>query len=265
MIWSRYGEATATAELAALVAAAPPSAYNISVVNVTFAAAVATKFRAVAADIQKLYLEMLWSEKLQHFAVWKADTKNHSALPPPPPSPSSELIAIHLLEERSSHPPTDGRVSWGCGAGFFSYWGYQDIHQNGNCSSNHWACDELAEVRELFSLSSPWYFGLVPPSGASGAKYEAGWKLLTDRTAGYGGAWGLRTAARDSTGICSAWDQGNSSSWLPTGGSTSCQCYNHTHGECAWDGSSWPYESARVPSISPVSEAPTPVQYTCQV
>eukprot|EP01051_Picozoa_sp_SAG22_P014595 SAG22_NODE_1795_length_3553_cov_5.156051_1_plen_408_part_00 len=108
-----YGEAAATAELASLVAAASPSTYNRSAID---AAAVAEKMTAVAADIRKNYLELLWNEKIEHFAVYKADAKNHSADVPPPPLPPP-----------ARHPKTDPRAGWACDAPYMSYWGYRDI------------------------------------------------------------------------------------------------------------------------------------------
>ena len=246
-----YGEAAAIAELATLVAAAPASslprdANGTLIINSSSATAIASKFTEVAEDIRKLYLELLWNEKIEHFAVFKTNTSDHDG------RGREALSSEHGSFDRpvaptvgSTHPPTDPRATkWTCGSPFISYWGYQDIHQNGNCSSNHWACDSLADVKELFALSSPWYFGLVPRTDTP--KYAASWKLLLDETRGYAAKWGLRTAALDASAACSAWDQGNSSSWNATGPIVSCSCYNHTHGECSWDGPVWPYETARV-------------------
>eukprot|EP01051_Picozoa_sp_SAG22_P014596 SAG22_NODE_1795_length_3553_cov_5.156051_2_plen_308_part_00 len=102
-------------------------------------------------------------------------------------------------------------------------------------------------VKELFALSSPWFFGLVPRSPTP--RYEAGWRLVLDNTTGYAAKWGLRTLALDARAACTSWDQGNGSSWnpgSPVDPRQTCSCYNATYGECSWDGPSWPYESARL-------------------
>jgi hypothetical protein len=246
-----YGEAAAIAELATLVAAAPASALprdanGTLIIDPSAATAIAKKFTEVASDIRKMYLELLWNEKIGHFAVYKSNTSDHDGSGSHRRHPEhSALDGPASPTVDNTHPPTDPRATkWTCGSPFISYWGYQDIHQNGNCSSNHWACDSLADVKELFALSSPWYFGLVPRTDTP--KYAAGWKLLLDGTRGYAAKWGLRTAALDASAACSAWDQGNRSSWNASGPIVGCSCYNHTHGECAWDGPVWPYETARV-------------------
>lgn len=58
---------------------------------------------------------------------------------------------------------------------------------------------------------------------------------------------------------CSAWDQGNKSAWNSTASPiVTCPCYNHTHGECSWDGPVWPYETSRV--LSAVANLLQPVE-----
>lgn len=89
------------------------------------------------------------------------------------------------------------------------------------------------------------YFDVIPRTETA-PKYEASWRLLLDDKQGYAAQWGLRTAALDASAACSAWDQGNESAWNSTGSPiVTCPCYNHTHGECSWDGPIWPYETAR--------------------
>ena len=151
-----YGEAAATAQLAAVVAAAPeeslPRLANGSlVISKAEAAALEGEFRAVAADIRELFLSLLWHTELQHFAVWKTNTTSHS-------DGDGQLAA-----KRGDHPPLDPREKWSCGSPFLSYWGFKDIHEQGNCSSNHWPCDSLAEVRELFALSTRAPHRTIPP------------------------------------------------------------------------------------------------------
>jgi hypothetical protein len=164
-----HGEAAAIAEMATLVAASPAAslphdANGTLVIAPDEAAAVAEKFGEVAADIQKMYLELLWDKKLQHFAVWKTNTTSHDGDSGVSASSSSgggggggSTTTTTNATLQLGHPPTDPRATkWTCGSPFISYWGFQDIHQNGNCSSNHWPCDSLASVKELFALSSPW-------------------------------------------------------------------------------------------------------------
>eukprot|EP01052_Picozoa_sp_SAG31_P040039 SAG31_NODE_5701_length_2373_cov_2.077836_1_plen_438_part_00 len=144
-----YGEAAATAELAGAIAAAaedslPRLANGSLVISAVEAAALSREFRAVAADIRKLYLSLLWHDKLQHFAVWKTNASSHG----------DGRLAATNHGDHGDHPPLDPREKWSCGSPFLSYWGFRDIHEQGNCSSNHWLCDSLAEVRELFALST---------------------------------------------------------------------------------------------------------------
>lgn len=254
-----FGEAAAMAELATLVATGPATALphnrnGTLVISKAEATAIAAKFTKVAAEIRSLFLELLWNNKTSHFAVYKSNTTSHgssSFMGVSQNRPLQEVIHAAGISIDSStksfHPPTDPRATkWTCGSPFLSYWGYKDIHELGNCSSNHWPCDALVDVKELFALSCPWYFGVVPHTETP--EFEAGWRLVRDGQAGYGAKWGLRTATLDAKAACTSWDRGNGSSWNPGTPVTDlmCPCYNSTHGECSWDGPSWPYESARV-------------------
>ena len=78
----------------------------------------------------------------------------------------------------------------------------------------------FAQVRELASLSSPWYFDAVPHSNAS--FYADSWNTLFDPE-GLLGTYGLRTAeARHPQYNC------------------------HRASCCWWDGPSWPFETSKV-------------------
>ena len=213
-----YGEAAATAAIAALVAAAPSGSYNSSVVNATEAQAIAAKFSAVATDIRTSFLGLYWNKATEHFAVYKSNTTHHGWNP---------------------QDPQSSIVGWECGVPF--------AYEDQNYSSNHDPCDQLVQVRELFALSSPWYFGVVPRMAVS--KYEAPWKLLLDNTTGYAARWGLRTATLQAPGRCSECKGGPNTPtthMMDCGPVVGCNCYNHTYGECAWDAPIWPYETARV-------------------
>ena len=135
--------------------------------------------------------------------------------------------------------PQQSIVSWECGVPF--------ADEDQNCSSDHNPCDRLVQVRELFALSSPWYFGLVPRMEVS--KYEAPWKLLLDNKTGYAARWGLRTATLQAPGLCAECKGGPNTSVthkMDCAPAVGCNCYNHTHGECSWDAPVWPYKTSRV-------------------
>ena len=88
----------------------------------------------------------------------------------------------------------------------------------------------LAGVRELASLSSPWYFGAVPK--ATAAKYAASWNTAFDPE-GLGAPYGLRTAEkRNPRYFCDHPRPGK-------GG-----------GCCNWSGPMWPFESAKAISAA---------------
>jgi hypothetical protein len=74
-------------------------------------------------------------------------------------------------------------------------------------------------VRELSSLSSPWYFGAVPADGAS--LFAASWDAAFDPE-GLAGAFGLRTAEKRNPAY-SCWPK---------------DC-------CYWGGPVWPFESSK--------------------
>ena len=78
-------------------------------------------------------------------------------------------------------------------------------------------------VRELASLSSPWFFGAIPAADA--AKYSGSWDAAFD-AAGFLGRYGLRSAeARHPEYKCP----------LP-----GCS------GGCYWSGPSWPFETSKI-------------------
>jgi len=79
-------------------------------------------------------------------------------------------------------------------------------------------------VREIGSLSSPWYFGAVPPESAG--VYGASWGAAFDSNGGLLGPFGLRSAeARHPKYKCP----------LP-----GCS------GGCYWSGPVWPFETSKV-------------------
>jgi len=81
------------------------------------------------------------------------------------------------------------------------------------------ATGEMATVREIQGLSSPWYFG-VPPSDVAN-NYAGAWAQLFDLY-GFAAKWGPRTAERRSP------------------------CYNYSvDHECNWNGPSWPFETSK--------------------
>jgi hypothetical protein len=73
-------------------------------------------------------------------------------------------------------------------------------------------------VRELASLSSPWYFAAVPVGNASA--YARSWLTAFDPE-GLGGDYGLRTAEKRAPG------------------------YKCGAGCCVWSGSMWPFETSK--------------------
>lgn len=89
----------------------------------------------------------------------------------------------------------------------------------------------FARVRELASLSSPWYFGAVPNLNAS--EYAASWETAFDPD-GLAGEYGLRTAERRSGGyFCDNKRPGAG----PHG--------RESNGCCKWSGPMWPFESSK--------------------
>ena len=81
----------------------------------------------------------------------------------------------------------------------------------------------LAGVRELASLTSPWFFGAVPRHNASA--YAGSWDTAFDAE-GLGGPHGLRSAEKRAPG------------------------YYCDHGCCSWSGPVWPFESAKAISAA---------------
>ena len=79
---------------------------------------------------------------------------------------------------------------------------------------------QLADVRELASLTSPWYFGAIP-EGAAGA-YGGAWEQVFDAS-GLGGAHGVRTAEARHAGY----------------GCFAGSC-------CHWGGPVWPFETSKL-------------------
>ena len=75
-------------------------------------------------------------------------------------------------------------------------------------------------MRELASLTSPWYFGAIPAGNASA--YGAAWEQVFDPQ-GLGGAFGVRTAAARHAGY---------------------GCF--AGGCCEWGGPVWPFETAKL-------------------
>jgi hypothetical protein len=78
-------------------------------------------------------------------------------------------------------------------------------------------------VRELASLSSPWYFNAVPISNATA--YAPSWHTAFDAD-GLGGPHGLRTAEKRAKGY--------------RGGGYGC---------CYWNGAYWPFETSKVSGL----------------
>ena len=97
-------------------------------------------------------------------------------------------------------------------------------------NANNTSCC-LAGVRELASLSSPWYFGAIPKHNAS--SYAASWKTAWDPQ-GLAGEYGLRTAERRNKGyFCDNPRPGAGPHGRPNSG-----C-------CKWSGPMWPFETAK--------------------
>jgi hypothetical protein len=88
------------------------------------------------------------------------------------------------------------------------------------------ATSTLAGVRELASLSSPWFFSAVPESNATA--YASSWLTAFDPD-GLGGPYGLRTAEKRAKG------------------------YFCGHGCCSWSGPMWPFETSKVTTSGPIS------------
>jgi hypothetical protein len=85
------------------------------------------------------------------------------------------------------------------------------------------ATGDFAGVREIASLSSPWYYGVIPTENAS--TYASSWVNAFDPE-GFFGRWGLRSAElRHPKFKC------------PSPGCS---------GGCYWSGPSWPFETSKV-------------------
>ena len=111
-------------------------------------------------------------------------------------------------------------------------------------NANNTACC-FARVRELASLSSPWYFGAVPKQNASA--YASSWNTAFDAE-GLAGEFGLRTAERRHPGyFCDNSRPGRGPHGRPSNG-----C-------CKWSGPMWPFETAKAISaaITIINEFPT--------
>jgi hypothetical protein len=100
---------------------------------------------------------------------------------------------------------------WSGGAGTVTTYAYTPAQQQQQ---------QLADVRELASLTSPWYFGAIPAANASA--YAGAWEQVFDAE-GLGGAHGVRTAEARHAGY---------------------GCF--AGGCCEWGGPVWPFETAKL-------------------
>ena len=192
----------------------------------------AQEWEGRAADIRKMYLQLLWNEELDFFAVYKdgspARAGQHNGtngLPfgypndvcGVPPGHAPPLVPSHCNASDNRDDMT------GC-------WRYRTpgcppstSWHNEEYNTNHsWACNTTVGVRELLGLGPPWYFG-VPPQTVEMDKYLKSWEQLFD-------------------------EQGFQAEWGPTTAEQRHRCFNFTHSthECNWAAPSWPYETSRV-------------------
>ena len=91
---------------------------------------------------------------------------------------------------------------------------------------------EFAGVRELASLSSPWFFGAVP--AASAGAYAASWEAAFDPL-GFAAPFGLRTAERRAKGYSCDLPRSQRYWRAPC---------------CYWSGPMWPFETSKLISAA---------------
>eukprot|EP01052_Picozoa_sp_SAG31_P024137 SAG31_NODE_2033_length_6618_cov_3.628624_7_plen_893_part_00 len=145
----------------------------------------------------------------------------HAGLPTP-----QEILFVHTWEKQ--HQPVNSHAASAVNS-----------HEGAADSAATAAVALLAGVRELASLSSPWYFGAIPAANAT--LYAASWNTAFD-SEGLAGEFGLRTAERRNPHyFCDKPRPG------PGGG-----C-------CSWSGPMWPFESAKAitAAISVLNDYPT--------
>ena len=121
--------------------------------------------------------------------------------------------------------PFDGKLTPAVEASTHTWQKYQAYNENGLSSA-----PALAGVRELASLSSPWYFSAIPRENASA--YAGSWDAAFDAN-GLAAPFGLRTAEkRNPKYFCDKKRPGR-------GG-----------GCCNWSGPMWPFETAKAISAA---------------
>jgi hypothetical protein len=181
-----------------------------------------------AASIRQMYLELLWNDKLDFFAVYKDGSPARAGkanatngLPFGFPNDVCGVPDGHALPmPQPSGLCVNESEAWRCrpqGCPPSSSW-----HDSYKYVNDSIKCNTTVDVRELLGLGPPWYFE-VPEATTASAKYVKSWEQLFD-------------------------EEGFMARWGPTTAEQRHRCFNMTHSthECNWAGPSWPYETTRV-------------------
>ena len=132
----------------------------------------AANFTRRAEFLRETILDVMWSDELQFFAVYKINLFNNERW---------KCSYNGTIVGDSSSAVASTAVGRGKIAG---------------CPPM-WPCNHTVTVRELLGLSPPWYFGVVPETTTGKpTKYEAAWKVLFDPVNGFEAKFGPTTAER---------------------------------------------------------------------
>jgi hypothetical protein len=171
-------------------------------------ATAAQHFNREADALQHRTIEQLWSRPMQFFGTvtW-----------PYPANCSSPKYT-------SSYTSSAGPVEWA--EGQESKGGTGEVaHVRSRCAgAPSWPNASMPPVRELYALSTPYYFRGIDLGSNLSSNFSSMWPQLMD-SQGFSAHWGPRTAERRSP------------------------LYNFSCDHaCLWNAPSWPFETARVAS-----------------
>ena len=133
----------------------------------------AANFTTRATYLRETLLDVMWSETLKFFSVYKVNLFHNNRWAC---NYTGTVVGGDSKREGEDDKGTLSRIP-GC--------------------PPLWPCNHTVEVRELLGLSPPWYFGVIPPTSTDKpTKYEAAWKWLFDPVNGFEAKWGPTTAER---------------------------------------------------------------------